>query len=81
MNGSHDAHGTPMNRRALLRRAGRLATFGAIAAGTGTLVARGQVEHLPCDRLHVCRGCGKLTACALPQAMSFRKAAAKEGTS
>jgi hypothetical protein len=73
--------GTPLDRRALLRRAGRLATFGAIAAGAGTLVARGQVEHLPCDRLHVCRGCGKVTACALPQAMSFRKVSEKEATS
>lgn len=63
-----------MDRRRLFLRAGRLAAFGAIAGAAGTLAARGQLSQAPCTRDHVCRGCGVLTGCGLPQALSFRQA-------
>lgn len=65
---------SPIDRRRLFTRAGRLAAFGLIAGAAGTLAARGQLSQAPCTRDHVCRGCGTLTACGLPQALSFKQA-------
>jgi hypothetical protein len=64
----------PLNaqRRGLFIRVGRLAAIGALASAVSTLLMRRQITHRPCDRQSICRGCGKVTDCVLPQAMSFR---------
>jgi hypothetical protein len=69
-----DPHDDAIDRRGLFARAGRLAAFGIIAGAAGTLAARGQLSQAPCTRDHVCRGCGTVTQCGLPQALSFKQA-------
>ena len=72
---------TSMTRRDLLRGAIRAAGAAALAVVTGALVRR-NLRAGPsaaggepaCDNRFICRGCGRLESCGLPQALSARQA-------
>jgi hypothetical protein len=61
------------------------AARGAAAAGLtvlGVFLAfsgRGRLAEEACQRMGVCRGCGRADDCELPQALSMRQEAAKGG--
>jgi len=64
-----------LGRRELLRgivRGVGLAGVAAVAAMLGRRALLRGAES--CDRKGICRGCGQVQLCALPQAMSFREA-------
>ena len=74
---------TSLTRRGLLRGALQAAGAAALAVMTGVLVRRnltgGQSPAAggnsePCGNRFICRGCGRLESCALPQALSARQA-------
>ena len=73
---------TSMTRRGLLRGAIQAAGAAALAALTGALVRRNLLAgpsaagggEAPCDNRFICRGCGRLESCGLPQALSARQA-------
>jgi hypothetical protein len=74
-----DAHATS-TRRELLRSiscGAAVAALGAIAAKLLLQNSRGADEAHTCVNEGLCRNCGRLEACILPQAMSARKAMSK----
>jgi len=63
------------NRREFLRGGARYALLWALAAISGALVKR-RVGSLPgqtCLNQGICRGCGAVGDCGLPQALSFKQ--------
>lgn len=61
-------------RRRFLQGLLRGAALGALIGGAGLLAYKpGQ----NCTNAGICRGCGALTDCALPQALSFKQARAR----
>jgi len=65
------------NRREFLRGGARYALLAGLAAVSGTLVAKRRGEGLPsqaCINQGICRGCGAVAECGLPQALSFKQA-------
>jgi hypothetical protein len=72
---------TSMTRRGLLRGGLQAAGAAALAVLTGALVRRNLLAgpsagggEPPCDNRFICRGCGRLESCGLPQALSARQA-------
>jgi len=68
-------------RREFLRSVGRTTALAGAAVVTAILAARslrsGRLQGQTCPNLGICRGCGKIDDCRLPQAMSARNAADK----
>lgn len=68
------------SRREALRRIGRYAAGGALAALTGGLLWRnGDATATPaCPNGERCRRCGRAGTCALPPVEALRRQAARE---
>jgi hypothetical protein len=63
-------------RREFLRDGARYALLAGLAAASATLAARrgGPLPDQTCINRGLCRGCGALASCGLPQALSFKQA-------
>ncbi len=69
-----------LTRRGLFLGAFRAAGAAVLAVVTGALVRRNLLAgpsaaggEAPCDNRFICRGCGRLESCGLPQAISTRQ--------
>ena len=69
------------NRRQLLARTLRYATFGLMGAGVAGAVSKRKrlVRENKCTNRGICRGCQTLENCRLPQALSLKQALKKNG--
>lgn len=68
------------DRREFLRSVGRKAIAGLLVFGTGSLIAKKSAKSIEeCTRDGICRGCGDLADCGLPQALSYKEHASKNG--
>jgi hypothetical protein len=63
---------TPNSRRTFLTHLARIVAAGALALGGGWLMTKKTGET--CVSNGICRDCGTLSACKLPQALSTRQA-------
>jgi hypothetical protein len=62
------------DRREFLRSGMRYALLGALVAVAGALTARQASPQARCPQIKLCRGCGALPACQLPQALEVKAA-------
>lgn len=63
------------DRREFLRSGVRYALLGALAAVAGVLATRRtSPTQAGCPQIKLCRGCGALPACRLPQALEVKAA-------
>jgi hypothetical protein len=73
---SRDRTKEPADRREFLRACGRGVAVGALgllaAALRGRTGAADEAER--CGSRGICRGCGRVERCGLPQALSFKAA-------
>ena len=69
------------NRRQLLARTLRYATFGLMGAGVAGAVSKRKrlVREKKCTNRGICRGCDTLDDCRLPQALSIKQTLNKNG--
>lgn len=64
------------DRREFLKSVARVVAA-PLVIGTVTALSSRSGER--CTNQGICRGCGVVTTCGLPQALSFREATSKEG--
>jgi hypothetical protein len=64
------------DRREFLRGSARYALLAGLAAASAVLVKRSSagLSGQTCINEGICRGCGVVTDCGLPQALSFKAA-------
>ena len=63
-----------MNRRNFIEKTGRGILLGGLAIVSGVLVSRRQVvKKSQCTERFMCKNCGKLSNCQLPEAETERK--------
>jgi hypothetical protein len=62
------------NRREFLCDVGRVLTLGLLAGGAAALITKAGTRRIEtCVNNGVCRGCGELSDCGLPQALSAKR--------
>jgi hypothetical protein len=66
--------GSEVSRRSFLRTVVRAVAAGALALLAGRLLGFGRrATREVCINDSICRGCGAVTGCGLPAALSFRE--------
>lgn len=70
-----------MTRRDFIKSMGFTFFFTTLIAGTAVLGIKGRDNFSleKCVNDYICRGCGLVSECGLPQALSYKKATGKEG--
>lgn len=60
-----------MNRKSFIQQSARLLLLGTFAGGTAHLATRKRISAKGnCDHNNQCKGCGRISACSLPQALN-----------
>jgi hypothetical protein len=62
------------NRRDFFRASARYGLLGLLSAAAVLAIRRGSLSGQTCGRSGICKGCGELAACGLPQALSIKQA-------